>query len=241
MKVIKRKANWIKFNTLTLRQYFIGILSYITLPFATFKKGAIKVYFEKIYNGFRDDFLFDGKRGLYFEQLLFLIKDKDFKKANIIDLGSGNGALYFWLLNNGFNFDKYIGYDFAHKDFLINDTASIINIDITKIENDSQPPNSVYFLINVLCYLDKTQIQEVFNKLKPTSSLIIIEPVPSVFWDAHFNNVKIHYRKRDEVVYFLKEREYSVFSSSVDYLFQFKKLHFLPLCYSIYAYKELVD
>lgn len=237
ISIIKRKANWLEFDRLMLRQYWVSMLSFTSLPFAKFEEDAAKKYFTKIYNGHFDPLLFDGKKGKYLEQIDLVLKLDEIKNKTILDIGCGNGIIYKWLSDKNTSIDNYIGFDFAHQDLTIGENARILNTDIINVDFSKYKESNLYFLVNSMCYLNDEKISHILRGVNKDDELIIVDPIPCLFWDAHFDGVKIFYRTPNKVIEMLLSFGFSVSQFSTDYQIKIKNKYFVKLSYCLKARK----
>lgn len=174
----------------------------------------------------------------YFSRIKKIFNVSEFSKSTTIDLGCGQGAFYNWLCDNRICTKAYIGIDFAIKPCKKNDFCTFICDDIRNIHKYLRNEPYIVVLCNVLCYLEDNTIREVFDALNMSTRIIIIEPAPNIFWDAHFNGIKPIYRTYNEVCLLLKEYNCTVENSIRDYFFKVSKFYFAEMSYGITAVKN---
>lgn len=238
VKLIKSKANWLPPHMKFIAQIFISIRALLTLPFFKEIPNGIQKFFINNYNGKKDVFIFDGSsENSYYNQIIKTIPINKFKNQIVIDLGCGNGSFYFWLKNNDISINQYYGVDFAYENSKLSDNAVIINMSISRYFESPIPENAVYILSNSLCYTSEIIFQFVLSKLKLNDKIIIIEPYPNLFWDSHFNGIKPHYRKNEQVFKLLKNNGFAIKSCSVDYVFNIRDIYSNPISFCLYASK----
>lgn len=233
----KRVANWLGTPTRIINQLFVSCWSYLTFPIAKFHSSAAKDYFTNLYKSQPDPLIFDGKDTRYLEQVGIVYDTSSLVGETVLDLGCGNGSLYDWLSSKQIVLREYIGIDFAHFDKKLDANASILNKDVNNFQIDETNAN-VVFAVNVLCYLDDSPLSYIFQSEKKNIKLIIIEPTPGLFWDAHFDGVKLFYRNRQYLINILESNGWRLQNSSIDYWFKFLRMYFFPLSYCLFFVKE---
>jgi len=234
----KRVANWLGSPTRVIRQLIVSCWSYLSLPISKFHNNAAQHYFTNLYKGKPDPLIFDGKDNRYFEQIEMVYDINNLAEKKVLDLGCGNGSLFFWLMAKKIVLQEYIGIDFAHPASNLGNNACITQRDIRDIQLNKTNANTV-FAINVLCYMSDELIDSVFQPLKKNSELIIIEPVPSLFWDAHFEGVKLFYRDNHKLKKILESKGWQVKNAATDYGCKFKGAYFLPLSYCLFLVSDI--
>ena len=126
----KNVAMWVGSKKKVIMQLIIGIWAYITYPFVKYEDNNAREYFERIYQGEPDPFLFDGKNSKYYTQLDNVIEWGMEKSYHVIDLGCGNGSLYYWFKEKKKENIDYLGVDFAHDFKVLSINAKIIKDDL---------------------------------------------------------------------------------------------------------------
>ena len=202
-KIIKEKAIWVGSPKRVVLQLLVSIKSYFTFPFSKLREEAVMEYFKEIYSGKEDPLLFDGKDFGYLIRIKKVHALNSLKDSNILDFGCGNGAVFRWLETEKIKPKSYTGFDFAHESKEIQNNVKIIQYDMS---NDTFPEvldkylisrssNIHIFFVNTLCYLQSHSFMKLIRKFPTGSKMILIEPVPGIFWDVHFQGVKPIYRK----------------------------------------------
>lgn len=233
----KSKAQWLPSKKMIFQQVLVSFWSYITLPFFKSKDDATCSFFKKNYTEKPDPLIFDGHSNNYFNQIFSLIKCPKLYNRTIIDLGSGTASFYEWLLDNGARGIKYIGVDFALESRRLDYRSEIIsgdlkNIDLTEIERP------LVMISNVLCYLNTDSVRQVFNKLPINTDILILEPYPCLFWDAHFAGIKLNYRKPKKICTILETVGYEISSINVSHGIRLFDHLICPISYVLYAHKN---
>lgn len=243
---IKSKANWISKRKF-FSQIIISLKSYLVYPFVKKKPEATKKFFSKIYSGIKtDDYIFDSNNELYLEkssQMFSLLANLINNHIDIVyDCGCGYGSLLKKLNKTQITYDQYIGIDFAQEFIPINKKAQIIKADFCDFHfcDDSKKVKLLVFS-NTLCYVSNSQFEKLLERIPNKNTfLLVIEPVPGLFWDATFDNVKLHYRSNKKMQSVFKSREFKCIKTNIDYLIQFGNRYFVPLSYcSLYSNKKI--
>lgn len=232
----KLKSTWIPNKYLFFRQLRVSLFSYLTLPFFKRKENGVQLFFEKNYSKEKDDLIFDGNTTSYYDKLDSKEIRDLLSEANVIDLGCGSASFYKWLKNNHVTICSYIGLDFAVENKSINAACEIVNDNLLNFTNYLLYEKNVIVLCNVLCYLTDDVINAILYKCPVETVIIIIEPSPGVFWDAHFDGIKPKYRNVNSIERMLQKFGFQLLSTIQDYLVSInKQLYFFPLSYCICA------
>jgi SAM-dependent methyltransferase len=235
---LRQRAEWIGSRSRYWKQLAVSIFSYLKRPFVCEDTEAIKKYWKGYYSGvFIDDLVFDSNALTYLDKIEPLIKKiDDISKTDVIDLCSGNGNLYKWLLGNGHLFKSYLGVDFSIENICIADNAELINSNI-ECYNYTINDETIIFIINGLCYCDTLTLNKIFKKVLQAKAIIIVEPVPGIFWDACFQRIILHYRGKRKLSQMLKYNGFSLISCCTDYAYKFCGLYIQPLS-SAYLFQK---
>lgn len=235
-KMDKLKSTWTPNMYLFFRQLKVSLISYLTLPFFKRKENGVQLFFERNYSKEKDDLIFDGNTTSYYDKLYSKEIKELLSGANIIDLGCGNASFYNWLKNNHITICSYMGLDFAVENKSIDAVCEIVNDNLLNFTNYLSYENNVIVLCNVLCYLTDDVINAILNKCPVGSVIIIIEPSPGIFWDAHFDGIKPKYRSVNTIERLLQKYRFHLLNTIQDYLVSInKQLYFFPLSYCICA------
>ena len=234
ISVLRYKATWIGGSSKVLRQFWVSIKSHFVYPFVKKDVEATRNFFENIYSDKKvDDLIFDGNDHEYLEKAREIIeKTKQFDY--VYDCGCGNGSFYEFLLKEHVKFNQYIGIDFAIQD----DTAEkkdikFVKADVENFEFNDQASDRLIVLCNVSCYLSDEKLTSIFKKVaKGRTAVLIIDPVPGLFWDATFDHVKLFYRSPNKMKKLLLRNGFSLKALSQDYLLKLASLYFFPLSYA---------
>lgn len=232
----KSVALWTGGIVHTIIQFGISIKSYLLLPFIKEKPNAVKKYWSEIYSGQKNDnYIFDGKTSTYYKCLLNCIYEiANVKNRTVVDLGCGNGSLFYWLRQNGIQIGSYKGIDFSYPDCNLADDSKIMNGNITEYHAKEQ---DIITIVNCCCYLNDNEFDTMIRNISSATDILIIEPVPSIFWDKQFNNIVLHYRSRNDFLLLFKENGYSCSYSEVDYLYKLRDKYIFPLKYLVHFQK----
>ena len=236
------RAVWLGSIGRVVKQYLVSTISYLTYPFIATKADATKKYFQSIYNNtLTDDLLFDGKNSKYFEKILNIYCLNKFEKKDVIDIGCGEAAFFFWLNKVGVTPNRYLGVDIAHPATEITESAKIVNSDIENypLGNDTLKP-SVLILSNSLCYINDKRFDRILKESTSETEALIIEPIPGLFWDAHFSEVKLYYRELSKIVAHFESFGWAIQGICIDYLISCRFFTLFPLSVCIYT-KKLIE
>ena len=231
MIVIEQHAMWLPQPWLFCKQIIVSLWSYITLPLFRKKENGIQNFFERNYYKKCDGLIFDGNTNGYLDKAKDLIA-RSYRDV-VFDLGCGDsGNLYLWLTKNAIEFRFYIGIDFSIRGKTIDQKARLINGDIRKCNVCRKPDRTAMIVLsNSLCYLSDSEFSEVLKIFESGDEILVIEPEPNLFWDAHFAGIKPIYRKHEEVIKKLEACGFEIKALSVDYLL---KRH-IRIAYSLYG------
>jgi SAM-dependent methyltransferase len=230
----RRVANWLGHPRRVILQLLISGWSYVTLPTANYRNGAVYEYFSELNNGKPETFIFDGKDGRYLEQIKMIYDINNFKDKDILDLGCGNGSFFNWLLMQNINPKSYIGVDFAHPEKMLNNNARITQKDIASIDLDEFSASTIT-VVNVLVYLNTNIVNSILKARKQDAELIIIDPIPGLFWDAYWGGVRLFYRKPSRIMEMLKSAGWQIKGLSIDYGIKWMNYFIFPLSYCLNA------
>lgn len=228
---IKLKATWTGGRKKVTKQYLVSLKSYLVYPFSCKEKTATKKFFKQIYNSAKiDDLIFDGNDNSYLDKVASIIDGCEYDV--IYDCGCGAASFYNYLNKVNIKFKKYIGVDFAVEPKLISQNAEVLNDDI--VSHDYAVEGKTLFVFcNVLCYLSKDDITALLNGIAHSNvDILIIDPIPSLFWDATFDNVKLHYRSIKKVNKLMAKFGFKNSMIVKDYLWRIGKLYLRSLSYA---------
>lgn len=213
----------------------VGFLSHFFPLFNLKKNGNIQTFFKNHYSCQADPLIFDGNSDGYLLQLFPLIKEIDFIE-NIIDLGCGEAALYYFCKKRKIKFSKYIGIDFAIPDKIIDHDASIHHADFTDNTTVRHlTSQSILFAINTFCYINKIAEIQALDTTKDNSvaQLLVLEPWPGIFWDRHFDGIWPNYRTPQELRESLFEIGWEPISQINFYYSCLFGVYVMPLSYAM--------
>lgn len=230
---LKYKADWVGGTQKVFRQYLVSLKSYIVYPFTRKDNDATRKFFESIYSATKvDDLIFDGNDHLYLkkvEKIIRIFPQYDY----IYDCGCGNGSFFDYLQNERIIFNQYIGIDFAIKSNDAKKKIRFVKSDVEEFAFKDQAENRLIVLCNVSCYLSDEKLSAVLKKVaKEGTAILIIDPVPSLFWDATFDRVKLYYRSPKKMLKLVNKYGFTMEAMSKDYLIQAGLYHLFPLSYA---------
>lgn len=237
MKDYKEQAKWIPKAKIFIKQIAVSMFSYLTLPFFREKKDGIQKFFEKNYYDDPDDLIFDGTSSGYFSRIKYLTDVSTLSNVTVVDLGCGKGTFYFWLCENNILMKQYIGIDFSIKAHTVSEFCTFICDNIKNVRKYLSEETNMIVMCNLLCYIDDATANSILGNLKSKDRMIIIDPAPNIFWDAHFEGVKPIYRTLEDVCSLLKEQDFVIENIMSDYLFKIGSHFISKLSYGIYGYK----
>ena len=233
----KELATWLPSPAKLLKQFCLSLLSYATLPLYKEKDNGVQIFFRHNYSVEPDEFIFDGTTNGYFSKVNHFIELMPISEMEIVDLGCGKGSFYEWLCSKKVSIRKYTGIDFSINNTQLDKTSSLVCDDINNIQTYIAGNKTLVTMCNSLCYIDYDEFSNVLGSLHVGNHLIIIEPAPHLFWDAHFSGVKPYYRNHEAVCEILSAHGYVVQNLVTDYLFKLGKRFYSEMSYGIYAYK----
>lgn len=234
----KEIAKWIPKKSILIKQLFVSAISYITLPFFRKVENATKIFFEKNYYIKPDGLVFDGNNLEFYSKISKTCNIDNLHYKNILDLGCGLCSLNNWLERNIIDFNQYIGIDFAIRGDTLSPHAFSVSDNVNNLGNYFIGQKKVVFLTNVACYLNTDQFEDILRKCNHEDEIILVEPSPNIFWDAHFNNIKPVYRKMEIIEDILVAKHFEVLNSTQDYAFKLGRNYIFPLSYCVYAKKK---
>lgn len=234
----KEIAKWLPQKRVLIRQLFVSTVSYFTLPFFYKAENATKIFFEKNYYIKPDGLVFDGNNLEFYSKISKTCNLGNLYNKNILDLGCGLCSLYNWLRSSNVDFKQYIGIDFAIRGGALSSQDFCVSDNVNNLDKYFIGQKKIIFLTNVVCYLNNKQFVDILRKCNPEDELIIVEPSPSIFWDAHFNNIKPVYRKVGIIKDTLVEEHFDVLGSTQDYVLKLGQHYIFPLSYCLHAKKK---
>jgi SAM-dependent methyltransferase len=234
--MIKEVAGWIPKKTLLWKQLFVSAKSFLTLPLYKPREDGIQVFFRHNYYVKPDGLIFDGTTLGYYSKIKSIVDIRTLNNKVVIDLGCGQKSLLCWLNEEGISPCKYIGVDFAVE--AVNDNIYVANDDINNVDKYLAENGNAIVMCNVLCYINDSAFSSVLCKLNTDDEIIILDPSPNLFWDAHFNGVKPIYRKINEVKNYLVREGFTIFNMVQDYYMKLGNNFIFPFSYCIHAIKR---
>ncbi len=230
----KRVANWLGQPRRVISQLLVSGWSHVTLPTAKYRNGSVYEYFFELYGGKPEILIFDGKDGRYLDQIKMLFSVNDFTDEDILDLGCGNASFYNWLKMQNVNPKSYIGIDFAHPGKALASNARIIQKNLASVDLDEYKA-SIITVVNVLVYLNTNIINSILKAKKQDTYLIVVDPIPGLFWDAYWGGVELFYRKPSRIIDMLKSEGWEIKGVSIDYGAKWMNNYLFPLSYCLVA------
>ena len=236
--MIKLKQNWMPKNKLLLKQLLVSTASFITLPFFKSRADGVREFFYANYCDKPDGLIFDGTTSGYFSKIEVLVDLAILDKQVIFDIGCGDGALLKWIKGKNVRFKKYIGIDFAYiPTVTIVDTEFILD-DAFNVSKHFKPyQKQISFMTNSACYFDIDLLDKILYSFRKGDELIITEPSPNIFWDAHFKGVKPIYRNLNKLRGILQASDFEILEEVQDYAVKLGNKYLFPLSYCIHAKK----
>lgn len=238
MTIHKSVANWLPNRKLLLKQIFLSAWSYITLPFSKNNQGGVQNFFHQNYYHEPDGLIFDGSNSFYFSRLFQMVDVNGLKEKTIVDLGCGKATLYIWMMNHKISFMKYVGIDFAVDSKVLCEGSQIIQSSIMNINNFNHDGDCLFFLSNVICFLTIDELRHSLSNLSSQSEVLIIEPSPGLFWDAHFNGIHPVYRSIESLTEILNNEGIRIVNSMQDYMVKCLGTFCFPMSYCLYGVKK---
>lgn len=235
----KELARWLPSPMLFVKQIYVSIKSYLTLPFFVPQENGVQKFFKRNYYTAPDELVFDGSTKGYLSKINGIVNLDKWTELSVIDLGCGCGTLLKWILENGFSIAKYVGIDFSIKTEKGNGKYTFVNDNVNNFDKYIENKETIIFMCNSLCYIDDDTFIEILCKVQEGMTMVIIDPAPNIFWDAHFNGVKPIYRTREIVCSILTEQGYVIDNTISDYLLKIKSRYFGEISYGICAYKQI--
>lgn len=147
---------------------------------------------------------------------------------NRLDFCSGDGNLFNWMQKRNLPFKEYIGIDFSVDNKRIATNANIFKNNIITFDT-SNYENAIGFIINGLCYLNNKELKTFLGNINNVDKLIIIDPLPGIFWDSFFENIKLYYRSQRKIRRIMKEQGYILKFSAIDYTIKIGELYIQKL------------
>lgn len=166
---------------------------------------AVRLFYEIARGNEPDHDIIDMSQGTYRGFLDLLPEDVSTylnPRARVLDLGCGNLSFLHHLNNRSVPPLDYYGVDILPP----SDTAAKIlrprwvfqqgDMGLIKLECPFAP--NLVLACNSFCYLEDPNplIRQAANALTDGGSFVLIEPVPSLFWETYFSGVHLHLRKR---------------------------------------------
>lgn len=234
----KEKANWLPSMPLLIKQLFISAISFLTLPCYKPKENGIQNFFVDNYYVKPDGLVFDGSTKGYYEKVKRVISEGVLNNQIIVDIGCGRGVFYFWLVTERYSVKKYIGIDFSIRDRKVDEKCFLYNDHAANINKYISEECCILFMSNVVCYLSDSIFKDIMCSLRKGDKIIIIEPSPNLFWDAHFCGIKPNYRNIRDMIRLIEDEELEVINTVQDYFMRIGRRYLFPVSYCIYATKK---
>ena len=228
----KIKANWVGDRKKLFRQLMVSLKSYVVNPFVKKHSDATQAYFSSIYSKQKvDDLIFDGDDASYLAKAALILEGKRYDK--IYDCGCGGGSFLSFATQSGIEFEEYVGIDFAISESKDTPQAKFIKGDILELDFSDTAKERLVVLSNVACYLSDEKLKALMSKAaRKGTTLLIVDPVPGLFWDATFEGVKLFYRTPRRMSAIAEKAGYSIEQYAKDYLCECKNAYLFPLSYA---------
>ncbi len=220
----KEKSNCISYsvNIPTDKRYWEGLDIFRIIWHALFSKPLQKEILldgekvKKYFQSYSPESMFDGFTDSSTKWYIDILEKSKFlqKQLNresqlkILDLGCGRGGLYQWITSNRPSAFSYTGVDF--NDVAINRCIKIFDSQNTQFAvQDVNEPLGVFdeaydlvFCINVFPYINDIS-SVTANMVNACSSenglIIVVDPVPSFYWETECGDFSIHIREPEEL------------------------------------------
>lgn len=238
MTIHKSVANWLPNNRLLIKQIFLSAWSHITLPISKNFPNGVQSFFHHNYNHEPDELIFDGSNVFYFSRLFQALDIERLEDKTIIDLGCGRATLYNWMTDNDIPFFKYVGIDFAVDSIRLSERAQIIKSNIFNVDTFVSDGNCLFFLSNVICFQTNDELHYLLSNLSRRSEVLIIEPSPGLFWDAHFDGIHPCYRSIYSLTKIMNDCGIRIVNSMQDYMVNFLGSYYFPVSYCLHGIIE---
>jgi hypothetical protein len=236
--MVKEIARWLPRKPLLIKQLVVSAKSFLTLPFYKPQVNGVQFLFKNIYYVKPDALVFDGTTFGYYSKIKRVLDLSCLNGRTIIDLGCGKNALFHWLKEEGVSQFSYIGIDFAIDSTGISNEPCVVNDDIIYVNRYLNDSKNIIVMCNVLCYTNDENFNTVLHGLGANDAVLLIEPSPNLFWDAHFSGIKPIYRRIGETTQLLEKEGFEILSSVQDYYFNIADNYIFPLSYCLYAIKH---
>ena len=234
---MKRKAKWLGTPIHVISQLLISITSYIFKPFTRREKNAVREYWSSIYSGdYRDNYIYDGKTKHYYDDITKIIPlISCANQRTIIDLCCGNGSFYYWCQENQIPIKNYYGIDFSITNTVLSENACLKNGNILDYVAEK---DDIIIVSNGCCYLDDMDFCLLTSNISKCSDIIVIEPIPSVFWDAQFAHIHLYYRSSQKIINHFNSLGFHCKYVSTDYMIKIVNMFIFPLKATYYFQKS---
>lgn len=234
MKPIHRteRASWVRFFPF-VRVLLDSIPSFFSEPPSSESIPQIKLFFRDIYDGAPDETVVDSNLNEYAEQIFRVIDKEEFENASVLDIGCGSGALYQVLRDGGAALKRYLGIDVSHPNRILSKSAKIVNQSAYEIDDLELEPTHV-LASNSFCYIESLERVYAIGSNGSAKSLVIVEPVPGIFWNRHFDGILLFYRSANDLSSQLQEHQWQLKRVTTFYLIHFRAIRIWPLCYAVH-------
>lgn len=228
-KFLYGQAKWVKAGSF-LKVLADSLPSFVKRPPKDESLEAIRDFFEEIYNGTPDDTVVDSNLNTYGSQVFDLLDPCELSGELVLDIGSGSGSLYSAMMENNAVPFMYVGIDLSHPDLQISPTAKILNASAyDPVVDDFEPTHIV--ASNSLCYIKDLEKVPSLARSRTAKKLTIIEPIPGIFWNRHFDGILLYYRSPDQLSAQLHKLDWHQCAIKVFYLLKLGPIKVWPLCY----------
>lgn len=160
------------------------------------------------------------------------------KRSAFLDLGCGKAQLLSWLLKKNINIGKYYGIDLNElsikkcKKKYQDSRFHFIDGDAKDLLTELNFNFDFVFCINIFPYVLK--LQPILKSLRlrtngKNSFVVVIDPIPSPYWERKFGGMTIALRTPKELSKTLMEEGYKLVDQQSIFTLKFSNLHFFPI------------
>jgi len=133
------------------------------------------------------------------------------RDARVLDLGCGDLHLLHHLCQTSARPARYHGIDILPPSVassrLLNEDLTFQSGDLGNLQVNCPFAANLAITCNALCYVQHPQniLRQAAENLTVGGYAIVIEPIPSLFWENYFNGIHLHFRPRGSFNAFLAE------------------------------------
>lgn len=132
-------------------------------------------------------------------------------QSHILDIGCGKASLFRWLTYfYNLQLKSYLGIDINElcieqcSQKILDHRAKFIACDANDIGDiwKRYDKYNLIFCINILPYIENLDIfaENIFNKIKDEAHVIVLDPVPSPYWEKAFGGFSIKIRTEEQIL-----------------------------------------